>query len=95
MYRFVRVELLLLLMDIFVLICNISVLSSEHLWLVEDLTPARAPQAPLQRLDVTLPHAPGGTGSSSQAQTPTEGPRRSRLLSGMSLHKTNIVPMRV
>ncbi|OQR67106.1 WD repeat-containing protein 11-like [Tropilaelaps mercedesae] len=60
---------------------SITLLTPEHLWLVEDLTPARAPQAPLRRVDVNLPHVPGGTGS--QAQTPTEGPRRSRLLSGV------------
>lgn len=60
------------------------VVTLEHLWLVDDLNPARAPQAPLRRLDVNLPHAPGG-GTNSQAQTPTENPRRSRLLSGKSL----------
>ncbi|XP_022662655.1 WD repeat-containing protein 11-like isoform X3 [Varroa destructor] len=61
---------------------SIALVTLEHLWLVDDLNPARAPQAPLRRLDVNLPHAPGG-GTNSQAQTPTENPRRSRLLSGV------------
>lgn len=60
-----------------------TVVSSEYIWLLDDLTPARPPQNPLKKLEIMIPPPPG---TGSVPQTPTENPRKSRLLSGGSAY---------